>query len=43
MVKKDKLSVPRLDKVYDPGNEPSDEDDLRAYRSRFGILADAQG
>ena len=28
-------------KVYDSGNEPSDEDDLRAYKSRFGIPEDA--
>ena len=31
MVKKDKLGVPRPEEVYDLGNEPSDEDDLRAY------------
>ena len=37
MVKKDKLGVPRPDEVYDLGNEPSDEDDLRAYQSRSGI------
>ena len=38
MVKKDKPGVPRLEEVYDLGNEPSDEDELRAYKSRFGIL-----
>ena len=43
MVKKDKPGVPRLEVVYDSGNEPSDEDDLRAYQSRFGISAGAQG
>ena len=43
MVKKDKLGVPRLEEVYDSGNEPFDEDDLRAYQSRFGILVGAQG
>ena len=36
-VKKDKPSVPRPEEVYDSGNEPSDEDELRAYQSRFGI------
>ena len=41
MVKKDKLGVPRLEEVYDLGNEPSDENELRAYQSRFGIPADA--
>ena len=37
IVKKDKSGVPRLEEVYDSGNEPSDEDELRAYQSRFGI------
>ena len=37
IVKKDKMGVPRPEEVYDSGNEPSDDDDLRAYRSRFGI------
>ena len=37
MVKKDKLSVPRPEDVYDKGNEPSDEDELRANQSRFGL------
>ena len=37
MVNKDKPSVPRPEEVYDSGNEPSDEDELRAYQSRFGI------
>ena len=41
MVKKNKPSVPRLKEVYDSGNEPSDEDDLRACQSRFGILVRA--
>ena len=31
MVKKDKPGVPRLEEVYDSGNEPSDEDNLGAY------------
>ena len=37
MVKKDKSSVPRPEEVYDSGNEPFDEDELRAYQSRFRI------
>ena len=43
IVKKDKTGVPRLEEVYDSSNEPSDKDDLRAYRSRFGIPVGAQG
>ena len=41
MVKKDKPGVPRPKEAYDSGNEPldEDEDELRAYQSRFGILA----
>ena len=30
MVKKDKPSVPTREEVYDLGNEPSDEDELKA-------------
>ena len=37
MVKKDKPIVPRPKEVYDSRNEPSDENELRAYQSRFGI------
>ena len=37
MVQKDKQGVLRLEEVYYSGNEPSNEDDLRAYQSRFGI------
>ena len=43
MVKKDKQGVLRPEEVYDSSNEPSDEDDLRAYQSRFGIPVVAQG
>ena len=43
MDKKDKPSVPRREKVYDLGNEPLDEDELKAYQSRYGIPAGAQG
>ena len=31
MVKKDKPSVPRPEEIYDSDNEPSNENDLRAY------------
>ena len=37
-VKKDKPDVPRPEEVYDSGNESSDEDELRLYQSRFGII-----
>ena len=43
MLKIDKPSVPRPEKVYDSGNEPSYEDDLREYQSRFGIPVGSQG
>ena len=43
MVKKDKPSVPRLEEVYDLGNEPFDEDELRAYQSKFRIPIGTQG
>ena len=36
-IKKDKSGVPRPKEVYDSDNEPSDEDELRAYQSRFRI------
>ena len=37
VVKKNKLGVLRPKEVYDSGNEPLDEEELRAYKSRFGI------
>ena len=43
MVKKNKSGVPRQEEVYDSGNEPFDEDELRAYQSRFGIPVGNQG
>ena len=43
MSKKDKPGVPRLEEVYDLGNEPFDEDDLKAYQYRFVISVGAQG
>ena len=39
MVKCDKPGVPRPE-VYDSNNEPSDEDELREYQSRFGLPVD---
>ena len=43
MLKKDKPGVPRPEEVYDSGHEPFDEDELRAYQSRFGIPVGTQG
>ena len=43
MVKKDKSGVPRPEEVYDLGNEPSDEDEFKAYQSRLRIPAGNQG
>ena len=43
MVKKDKPGVSRLEEVYDSGNELSDEDELRAYKSRFRLPVGTQG
>ena len=43
MVKKDKPGVPRPKEIYDSRNEPSDEDVLREYQLRFGILVGTQG
>ena len=43
MVKKDNPGVLRPEEVYDSSNEPSDEDELRAYQSRFRIPVGTQG
>ena len=43
IVKKDKQGVPRPKEVYNSGNEPFDEDELRAYQSKFGIAIDTPG
>ena len=43
MVKHDKPGVPRPEAVYDLGNEPSNEDELREYQSNFGLSGDPQG
>ena len=37
VVKKNKPGVPRPDEVYDSGHEPSDEDNLKAYQTLFGM------
>ena len=42
-VKKDKPGVPRPEEVYDSDNERSNEEELRAYQTRFGIQDDALG
>ena len=43
MVKGDKPGAPRPEGVYDSGNEPSDEDELREYQARFKLPVDPQG
>ena len=43
MVKRNKQGVSRPNTMYDSGNEPSDEDELREYQARFGLLVDPQG
>ena len=40
MVKRDKPGVPRPEGVYDSGNEPLDEDELREYQARFNLSVD---
>ena len=43
MVKRDKPGVPSSEAMYDSGNEPSDEDELREYQALFGLSVDPQG
>ena len=43
MVKRDKLGVPRPKGVYDLGNEPLNEDELREYQAHFDLLVDPHG
>ena len=43
MVKLDKSGVPRPEAVYDSGNEPSNEDELREYQACFDLPVDPQG
>ena len=40
MVKRDKPGIQRLEEVYELGNEPSDEEELRKYQAQFGLPAD---
>ena len=40
VVKKNKLGVPRIDEVYDSGHEPTNEDELKAYQTLFGMRED---
>ena len=37
IVKKNKSGVQRPEKMYDSGNEPSDEEELKAYQTMFGM------
>ena len=41
-VKRDKPGVPRPERTYDSGHEPSDEEELHEYQARFGLLGDPQ-
>ena len=43
VVKKDKPGVPRSEAVYDSGHEPSDEEELTAYRTLFGMQEETKG
>ena len=43
LVKLDKQGVQRPKAMYDSGNEPSDEHELREYQARFGLPVDPQG
>ena len=43
VVKKDKLGIPRSEAVYDSGHEPSDEEELIAYQTLFGMREDTPG
>ena len=40
VVKKNKPGVPRLEEVYDLRHEPSDEDEIKAYQTMFGMRED---
>ena len=40
VVKKNKLGVQRSDEVYDSRNEPSNEEELKAYQTLFGMRED---
>ena len=40
VVKKKKSGIPRPEEVYDSGHEPSNEEELKAYQTSFGIRED---
>ena len=42
-LKKDKSSVPPSDAVYDSGHEPSNEEELTAYQTLFGMREETPG
>ena len=43
VVKKDKLGVSRSDAVYDSSHEPSNEKELKAYQTLFGMTEETSG
>ena len=43
IVKMDKSGVPRSVAVYDSGHEPSDEEELTAYQTLFGMHEETLG
>ena len=43
MVNRGKPGIPQPEAMYDSGNEPSDEDELREYHAMFGLPVDPQG
>ena len=43
VMKKDKPGVPLSDAVYDEGHEPSDEEELTAYQTLFGMREETPG
>ena len=43
VVKKDKSGVPKSKAVYDSGHEPSDEEELTAYETLFGMHEETSG
>ena len=43
LMKRDKSSVPRSDVVYDSSHEPTDEEELMAYQTLFGMRKETPG
>ena len=43
VIKKDKSGVPQFDVVYDSGHELSDEEELTAYQTLFGMREETPG